>query len=182
MRKYQLHLLVLSVISIIGMMVFANNDIVAEGNELPVYDLKTVTADGAIPDFVWDENGKEVSFKEYTKGKVVFLNIWATWCPPCRKEVPDIVKISKKLKNKDFVVVGVSVDLGPTARKKVESFVKAQGINYVNILDVEKKLKSTMEINSYPTTIIIDKDGKIAEKIVGMQSYPAFMRSINRVL
>ena len=61
-------------------------------------------------DFTWKEGGKTMSFSKYTKGKVVLLNIWATWCGPCKREIPDLIKISKEMDGKGVVVMGVSVD------------------------------------------------------------------------
>jgi len=182
MRKYSKHLLTLTILSIIGLFIFNNNNISANSTNIKIYDLKSVKAAGTIPDFTWEVDGKQVSFKEFTKNKVVFLNIWATWCPPCRREMPDIVKISKELSSKDFVVIGISVDQGSTARAKVESFAKAQGVEYINILDVDKKIKSLIGIGAYPTTFILDKKGQVSQKIVGMQTYSVFMRAINRAI
>src|SRR5262245_45351765 len=60
-------------------------------------------------DFTWMEEGKEKKLSDY-KGKVILLNFWATWCPPCKKELPHLSEISTELKGKDFIMIGVSVD------------------------------------------------------------------------
>ena len=77
-----------------------------------VYTLKSVSkaTKGKAIDFTWNDGKKDVSFSQYTRGKVVFLNFWGTWCGPCRREIPDIIQISKDLKDKDFVVVGIALE------------------------------------------------------------------------
>ncbi len=141
------------------------------------------TAVGTAVDFKFTHNGKETTFSEFTKGKVVFLNFWGTWCPPCRKEIPDIIEIQKELGNKDFVVIGIATkerDRDPVA--KVTSFSKAQGINYINFIWVDELLKAYGGVSAVPTTYIIGADGKIAEVIVGMRAKSQFMKSISKVL
>jgi len=142
---------------------------------------------GNAVDFTFKLDGKEVSFKEYTKDKVVFLNFWGTWCGPCRREIPDIIEVFQDLKNKDFVVVGIPQERDPaTAQEKmdkVKAFAEANGIPYLNVVDAKRTLGASYGgINAVPTTFIIDKKGKIAESIVGGQNKEAFMHSINRVL
>lgn len=133
--------------------------------------------------FTWvDVTGKTVSFKDYTNGKVVFLNFWGTWCPPCRREIPDIVTISNELKDKDFVVIGIALERGNNPEKKLEAFMEANGIKYHNFLADKSLTEAYGGISSVPTTFIIDKNGKIVEKIVGMQTKEKFMQSINKVL
>lgn len=139
---------------------------------------------GKMVDFSFEKDGKTIMFSDYVKGKVVFLNFWGTWCGPCRKEIPDIIKIAKELEGKDFIVVGIALER-PSKNMvgRVEDFVKSQGINYINILDTEGSLKTAYGGVPYvPTTFIIDKDGNVNKKIQGMQSYEAFMSSIKKVL
>ncbi|GAB5466403.1 MAG: hypothetical protein Kapaf2KO_18390 [Candidatus Kapaibacteriales bacterium] len=151
-----------------------------------IYSVESVEkpAKGSAPDFTWkDEKGKSVSFSEYSKNKVVFLNFWGTWCPPCRKEIPDIVRISKELKDKDFVIMGVALERGNSPEDKLKKYMNSQGITYHNFLQNERELSQAYGgITSVPTTFIINKEGQIVEKIVGMRSYEAFMTSINKVL
>ncbi len=135
-------------------------------------------------DFTWTEDGKTISFKEFTKGKVVFLNFWGTWCPPCRAEIPDIIEISKDLTDKDFVVIGIATERvqGEAAFQKVSDYAKDKGIPYHLFLINSQVHQAYGGISSVPTTFIIDKKGEIAETIIGMRSKADFMTSINRVL
>lgn len=142
-------------------------------------------ADNAV-NFTINRNGKKVSFSEMTKGKVVFLNFWGTWCGPCRKEIPDIEKISKEYASKGVMVIGVALERAETLEdkiKKVTDFTGKQGVSYMNVVDHGGFLsKAYGGIQAVPTTYIIGKDGKISEKIVGMLSYSQFVKSIEKAL
>lgn len=135
-------------------------------------------------DFTFMKDGKEVSFKEYTKGKIVFLNFWGTWCPPCRAEIPGIIEIANELKDKDFIVIGVALERGSVADnlKKVYDYAKDKGLNYYNVLGNKDLIQAYGGIPYVPTTFIIDKDGNIAEKIDGGREKADFMASINKVI
>lgn len=137
-----------------------------------------------VADFTFDMDGKTVSFSEYTKGKVVFLNFWGTWCPPCRAEIPDIIEISKELKDKDFVVIGIAVEKAAPdmAKNKVAEFAKKSGIDYTLIIGNSELYQAYGGIANIPATFIIDKDGTIAESISGMKDKSTFMKSINKFL
>jgi thiol-disulfide isomerase/thioredoxin len=156
------------------------------GAEALVYSITKVApaTEGKAVDFNWVDAGKTMSYSELTKGKVVLLNFWGTWCPPCRHEIPDLIKIATDLKNKNFVMIGVALERDQNgALKKVKSFAEAQKINYVLFVDDSREIVNAYGgINAVPTTYIIDKEGKIAETIVGMRDYNGFMESINRVL
>jgi thiol-disulfide isomerase/thioredoxin len=144
---------------------------------------KSVT--GKAVDFTWKDDGKTYSFSEFTKGKVVFLNFWATWCGPCKREIPDIIAIDKELKGKDFVIIGANVDNNGSVEqmtKLVTNFVKAKGITYMNFLVNVELTSAYGGINGIPATFIIDKQGKIVESLVGMRDKETFMTSIKRAL
>jgi thiol-disulfide isomerase/thioredoxin len=131
-------------------------------------------------DFSWTENGKKVSFSEVTAGKVVLLNIWATWCPPCRKEIPDLVAISNELAAKGAVVFGVSLDQKGDPVASVKTFAERQNIGYVNIVDNLQIADAYGGIQSIPTTFIIDRQGNVVQKLVGMQSKEVFVAALQK--
>ncbi|OGU95145.1 MAG: hypothetical protein A2220_03215 [Ignavibacteria bacterium RIFOXYA2_FULL_35_10] len=140
---------------------------------------------GFAVDFTWKENGNSTKFSDFTKGKVVLLNFWGTWCPPCRREIPDLVEVSKELANKDFVLIGIALERGADVTSnitKVSDFMKSNGIPYNNFIGVEAITNAYGGIAAVPTTYIIDKNGKISETIVGMRGKSDFMESIKRVL
>lgn len=149
-----------------------------------VYDLlKVIPSDtkGKIHDFTFEKDGKKMTFSEITKGKVVFLNVWGTWCPPCRREIPDIIEISKDLKDKDFIVIGIASEKVQNPLKKVQDFVTENNIPYMNFVAQSEHVQK-YGIRAFPTTFIIDTDGSVSELMVGMKSKDAFMEAINRVL
>lgn len=137
------------------------------------------------PNFTWNENGKKMSLNEL-KGKVVLVNLWATWCGPCIKEMPDLSKVSEELKDKNFKMLGMNI-FQQEGAKKVEDFLKTNPVSYT-ILDGNKEVvdafseASGSNIEAVPTTFIIDKEGKIAETIVGARPKEVFISTINKYL
>lgn len=109
-----------------------------------------------------------------TKGKIVLLNFWATWCPPCREEIPSIQALSATMSGENFEVFAVSV--GEEA-KTVKSFIDEQKITYPIYLDSRNLLGRTYASQGIPTTYILDKNGKFIAGIVGGYKYdnPAFV-------
>jgi peroxiredoxin len=107
-----------------------------------------------------DMQGKEFSLKKY-KGKYILLDFWATWCGPCRRELPNIKEIWEKYKNKDFVILGVSLD---TSRKKLEKFLEKEQINWPQYFDAKgwkNKIAKLYNVRAIPFTVLIDKEGKV---------------------
>ncbi len=111
-----------------------------------------------------DLDGKTVSLADM-KGKVVFLNFWATWCPPCREEIPGFVEFYNQNKSRGVEIVGLSVDrLGPD---DLRSFVQKNKMSYP-VAFASKRIIEVYEPGPYiPTTIVIDKQGRIRDKQVG---------------
>ena len=103
-----------------------------------------------------------------TKGKVVLLNFWATWCPPCREEIPSIESLSKSMAGKKFEVFAVSV--GEDA-STVKSFVEEKKMTYPIYLDSRNLLSRTYASQGIPTTYLLDKNGKFIAGIVGSYKY-----------
>lgn len=154
-------------------------------NPKSVYSVASVTkrGEGFAPDFTWKKGSQIVSFSEQTHGKVVLLNFWATWCTPCRREMPDLVSLSKEYAGKNVVVIGIALDESDNALTLIQTFVDKYSIPFVTLYDEQKKIaESYGRIPSIPTTFIIDKNGKIVQKIVGMQSKIQFEAAIKRVL
>jgi len=139
---------------------------------------------GKAVNFTWKDGSKSVKYSDIAKGKVVFLNFWGTWCPPCRREIPDIVEIAKDLAKKDFVVIGIPLEKSADqAVTNVKNFAEKNGIQYINVIDLKRQLDEAYGgISGVPTTFIIDKKGNITETIVGMRDKATFMQYINKVL
>ena len=99
------------------------------------------------------------------RGKVVLLNFWATWCPPCRAEVPDLVRLQEKYQD-SLVIVGISEDEGDL--DAVTRFVAEHRINYPVVMSTPAIAQMFPDIVSLPTTILVDRDGHVAQRHIGM--------------
>ena len=118
------------------------------------------------PDFALkDPDGKEVKLSDY-KGKVVILDFWATWCPPCREGIPDLVSIQSKYKN-NLVVIGISLD-DESTQGDIPSFMKSFGINYPVVFGTMDVVNDYGNIEAIPTSFIIDQSGKIINSHIGL--------------
>ncbi len=136
-----------------------------------------------LVDFEWTENSKDKKLSDY-KGKVILLNFWATWCPPCKKELPALSQIADEFKSKNFQMIGVSVDENPGA---LTSFLQSNSLSYTILHNNSGLLEKYMDImggnqNVIPQTFIIDKNGKVVENIVGSRSKDDFVELINKYL
>jgi cytochrome c biogenesis protein CcmG, thiol:disulfide interchange protein DsbE len=102
------------------------------------------------------------------KGKVVVLNFWATWCPPCVEETPALNRLEKYIDSRGGMVLGVSVDEDGAAYEK---FLKDQSVVFPTYRDASKKSAADYGTSIYPETYIIDRHGKIARKFIGQQQW-----------
>ncbi len=120
----------------------------------------------SAPDFtLLNLAGNTVNLSDYS-GKVVLINFFATYCPPCRMEIPDFVKLQKEFSPKGFTVIGISVD--NDGERVLPPFVERLEINYPVLLATTKVLKDYGNIYALPVTFILDRDHKIVKKITGM--------------
>lgn len=113
------------------------------------------------------------------RGQVVVLNIWATWCTPCREEVPDLVSIQEVMRE-DVVVVGVSVDEGDPAA--VRSFAEAFDVNYPMVIDDGSVTDSYGPIGGIPTTYLVDRSGRLQLKASGMLTIDQLTPVLERLI
>jgi cytochrome c biogenesis protein CcmG/thiol:disulfide interchange protein DsbE len=114
-----------------------------------------------------DLNGKPIRLSDFG-GKIVVLNFWATWCPPCRREVPALIAFQKEYADKGVQVVGVSMD--KQGATEVASFAKKMGINYPIVLGDQKMSEAYGGIEGIPTTFIIDRQGNVVTAMEGETS------------
>lgn len=110
-----------------------------------------------------DLDGKEVALSEY-QGNVVMVNFWATWCPPCRAEIPEIETAYRARREDGFVVLGVSVE---QARDHVAAFVDAVGMSYPVLLDETAQVYKTYRVPGLPMSVFVDREGVIQVLHVG---------------
>jgi len=136
-----------------------------------------------------DESGKpkftlkslenaDVSLADY-RGKVVLVNIWATWCMPCVHEIPDLVKLRNTYRNKGFEVLGLVVQ---SPEKNVHQMVKKLNIDYPVLWADNASVAKLGKIRAIPRTFIFDADGNIVEDLEGMRDYATFEQLIKKHL
>jgi peroxiredoxin len=117
------------------------------------------------PDFTLEDlDGSEVSLQDH-RGKVVLINFWATWCPPCRDEIPDIEAAFKARQDDGFVVLGVNVE---EAREIVIPFVDAFEMSYPVLLDESGRLLQSYRAIGLPMSVIVDQEGVIQARHIGI--------------
>jgi thiol-disulfide isomerase/thioredoxin len=118
-----------------------------------------------LPPFsITDLDGKQMSSADW-KGKVVLINFWATWCGPCRAEIPDLVALQNEYKDQ-VIVIGVSEDEGPV--DAVRKFATQYKVNYPIAMTTAEMQKLFPGISALPTTFMLDKEGRVAQKHVGL--------------
>ena len=122
----------------------------------------------AKPFSLKDLEGKDVSLSDY-KGKIVFLNFWATWCPPCRKEMPSMESLQNKLGTDDFVILAVATDR--KGEKLVRPFVEEKKISFKVLIDDRSDVSDLYGVVALPTTYIIGRDGVIIEMVRGGEEW-----------
>jgi thiol-disulfide isomerase/thioredoxin len=105
------------------------------------------------------------------KGKVVLLNFWATWCPPCREEMPSMMKLNSAMAGKPFQMVAVSIDEGGVP--EIESFFKTSGYSLPTYTDPGGKAQQTYGVTGVPESFVIDKKGILVKKVIGPLAWDA---------
>jgi peroxiredoxin len=122
-----------------------------------------------VPDFTFPGlDGKNVSLSDF-KGKVVFLNIWATWCPPCREEMPSMERLYRKLKDTDFVILAISVDA--SGAEAVTPFVRDYKLSFPVLVDIKGNSETLFGTTGIPESYIIDKQGVLDQKTIGPREW-----------
>ena len=126
-----------------------------------------------------DLSSKKVSLSDF-RGKVILLNFFATWCPPCRLEIPELEKIHQQNKNKGLVVLGVSLDKD-VVPFMVKNFVKEMKINYPVLMGTEEVADHYL-ITGVPVTVVITKDGKVHKRFDGLASPDQLEKALKDLL
>ena len=143
-------------------------------------------AGGKAPEFTLESlEGAEVSLSDYA-GKALFINFWATWCPPCKREIPVFNKFYEKYKERGFVILGISVDRG--GAEAVKEFMTSQPIAFPVLLASEEvydryqALLEPSERGAIPTTFVVNRKGEVIDIFVGARNDEAVEKAIKKAL
>jgi thiol-disulfide isomerase/thioredoxin len=134
----------------------------------------------AVPEFaLQDLEGRTVHLSDFA-GKAVFLNFWATWCPPCKAELPDLVEVQKQYGGDDFVIVGISLDqAGPG---KVQQFVQNAGLNYPILMGNEGVVADYGGFQGIPTSFLLNARHEAVRQYTGMITKAQLVHDLQDVL
>lgn len=135
------------------------------------------------PDFTLkDLKDQEITLSDYREeGKVVLVNVWAHWCPPCVAEIPDLVRLRENYKDRDFEILGVVAPSGVN-EGKVRKMVKDYKMDYPVVWGTHQSIAQLGVVQYLPTTFVIDKSGNIVETLVGGRDYASFEAAIKKHL
>ncbi len=113
------------------------------------------------------------------KGKVVIVDFWATWCPPCRLEIPGFIDIKKRYPDSLVQIIGIALERNPN---RVQDFMEKMGINYPIAMGTREIVSKFGNIQAIPTTFVIDTEGRICQRYVGYTPKDRFIQDIERAL
>jgi peroxiredoxin len=140
-------------------------------------DSASITVGRRAPDFTLrDPEGKQVRLKDL-KDKVVVLSFWATWCPPCRMEMPHLEALQKKYAGKPVKVIGVNTD---KQGKALRNWMKARNLTFTVVADTNHKVSGQYQVEAFPTLYVIDKKGIVREHILGFD--PEMETNLGRLI
>jgi thiol-disulfide isomerase/thioredoxin len=180
-------IIVILIIGFVGYEILtAINPVPGKEKENPTYSVKSVAQKNdnnrypEAPDFaLYDLEGNLVKLSDH-KGKVIIIDFWATWCGPCRMGIPYVVEIQSKYKEEGLIILGISVDQGN--KKAVSEFAKAFNMNYPVLLFTPRVISAYGGIQGIPTTFIVDREGKVRDKVIGYQHKDYFISAIETLL
>ena len=163
-----LTILVLIAVSAAFFLVLFKADLLGPGRQGAGPDFRPEVGDAA-PDFTLPTpEGNSVRLADQ-RGKVVFLNFWATWCPPCRQEMPSMESLYQRLRGREFEILAVSIDRN--GEDAVPPFVAKYGLTFPVLLDPDSKIFRLYGVTGVPETFIVDRNGVILLKIIGSQDW-----------
>ena len=134
----------------------------------------------ARPEFALkDINGSTVRLRSY-RGKVVLINFWATWCPPCRADMPDLVRLQRQYAKQGLQIIGITYP--PEEKNRVRRFARSLKVNYPIILGTSQIKARFSSEETLPLTVVIDRDGKVNDIISGILLHEEFEQKIKPLL
>jgi peroxiredoxin len=134
------------------------------------------------PDFAVPDLAGQAVRLSGLRGQVVLVNLWTTWCPPCREEMPSMQQLYERLKDRGFVLLAVSQD--ENGKTVVEPFVRELGLTFPVLVDPEHQVGDRYQVWGYPESFLIDREGRIVERVIGPRDWasPEQMATVERLL
>ncbi len=130
---------------------------------IEIFDKKISAADFDLKDL----HGNPVGLRDF-RGKVVFLNFWATWCPPCKLEMPKMEELHKELSSRGLVILAINFQEGP---QEIREFFKGHNLTFTALLDRKSEVFGLYQAWSLPTTYLINRNGEIVGKVIGYRDW-----------
>lgn len=173
MKRRHLRILLL----VIGVFVLAFRG----GMDSPIVAKVAPVVGGTAPDFrLTDLNGKSVDLQKVIRDhKVTLVNFWATWCPPCRAEIPELIKFYRKYSGKTLEIIAVNLQ---ESSQNVRNFTKANGMNFPVLTDTSGKVGELYQVSAIPTTFFVDQNGKIFYRIEGSADFKMLEAKVRPLL
>lgn len=152
-------------------------EVIKDAGTLPV----GIKVENQAPNFqVKDLNGNQVSLADY-RGKKILLNFWASWCPPCKAEMPHMEELYKELKDDGWVILALNMTNTEDSLENVTAFARDQKLTFPILLDEKGEVSSVFEILAYPTSYFIDSSGVIRNKVTGALDKEKMYRELMRL-
>lgn len=139
---------------------------------------------GSVAFGLKDLSGKELKKEDY-EGKVIVIDIWGTWCPPCRMEIPHFVKLQKEYRKQGLEIIGLTYERrepNEALTKHVASFGRQYGINYPLVMITGARLSYVPNVSGFPTTLFVGRDGTVRERVSGYHPYEDLKAKVTRLL
>ncbi len=176
MNRNPLALVVVALV-VSGMLYFASHKARrASGNPLPPGIAKSTAA----PDFALESlDGKSTKLSDF-RGKAVLLNFWATWCEPCKIEMPWFVEMQNQYGPQGLQIIGVAMD--DSSKDDIAKFAKGMGVNYPVLIGKESVAEAYGGVPALPESFLIGRDGKIVDRIIGLKGKPEIEDSVKKAL
>jgi peroxiredoxin len=135
------------------------------------------------PDFALTDLGGRTVRLSALRGRVVLVNLWTTWCPPCREEMPSMERLHQRFRDRSVTLLAVSQD-DAGKREEVERFVQEVGVTFPVLLDPDREVGARYGVWGYPETFVVDREGRIVERVVGPREWdaPAQVAAIEALL
>jgi len=179
LRKFALLFILLGLSFVVAC---SKGDSKAEAKSTTVSNVKSGGAKGTTPAYnftLTGLDGKKVTLADF-KGKALIVDVWDTWCPPCKAEIPHFIELYKEYHSKGLEILGVAG--GRYGKAAVEKFIKDYGINYNNAIIDQAFNQGFGGIYNIPTTFVIDTDGNIYKKYIGYNDKSIFESDIKAIL